>query len=159
MNSWRSVLQCLVVVLALGMLPAQLRALPSDTKRSGESVLPVWPGHVRSAGTGTAPEGSGVILSNGIVAPAWHVIEPASRITVRLSDGRVLPADLIGHDVASDIALLRVDADLQAFDIAPEPALADRACAVGNAFGLGLSITCGVVSATQVSDAGFNAVS
>ncbi|NRB34391.1 MAG: trypsin-like peptidase domain-containing protein [Rhodobacteraceae bacterium] len=126
--------------------------------RSVVSVLPVWPGHGRSAGTGTAPEGSGVILSNGIVATAWHVIEPASRITVRLSDGRVLPADLIGHDVASDIALLRVDADLQAFDIAPEPALADRACAVGNAFGLGLSITCGVVSATQVSDAGFNAV-
>ncbi|MEM9972488.1 MAG: trypsin-like peptidase domain-containing protein, partial [Pseudomonadota bacterium] len=94
----------------------------------------------------------------GIVATAWHVIEPAERIDVRLSDGRVLPAQLIAKDVATDIAVLSVEAEMPPFALAPRPGLADRACAIGNAWGLGLSVTCGVVSALDVTDAGFNPV-
>lgn len=148
--------------LALSILhPVGACALPTEVQQSVVSVLPVWSGQAQDgagAPPGVAPEGSGVVLGEGIIATAWHVIKPARRIDVQLFDGRVLPATLIGHDSASDIAVLQVDAALRPFETAPEPALADRVCAIGNAFGLGPSVTCGVVSALHVSNAGFNPV-
>lgn len=151
----------LAAVLMSGPMSAPSRALPADTTASVVSVLPVWPGRAQGgagAPPGVAPEGSGLVLPSGVIATAWHVIEPAESIDVRLWDGRVLPASLIAQDAASDIALLKVDADLPAFEIASRPELAAPACAVGNAWGLGISVTCGVVSALDVSDAGFNPV-
>lgn len=143
-----------------GMMP--VRATPPETLERVVSVLPVWPGRPQGgtgAPAGAAPEGSGVVLHpDGVIATAWHVIAPAERIDVRLSDGRVLSARVIGHDEASDIALLRVDADLPVFEATPEVALAQPVCAIGNAYGMGLSLGCGVVSAIGVTDAGFNAV-
>ena len=158
-----NVLSLVVTVVALSLisLSSPSRALTSETVASVVSVLPVWPGRAQGgagAPPGVAPEGSGIVLPNGVIATAWHVVEPAERIDVRLSDGRILPAELIAKDAASDIALLSVDADLQGFEIATEPELAARACAIGNAWGLGISVTCGVVSALDVSDAGFNPV-
>lgn len=151
-----------VVGLCLALAgPRAARALPPETLESVVSVLPIWPGRAQG-GTGgppgTAPEGSGIVLAPDVIATAWHVIEPASRIDVRLSDGRILPATPIAHDAASDIALLRVNADLVPIVPSGPVALAQPVCAVGNAFGLGLSVTCGVVSATSVSDAGFNPI-
>ncbi|MYA88920.1 MAG: trypsin-like serine protease, partial [Boseongicola sp. SB0662_bin_57] len=136
-------------------------AVSPETMNSVVSVLPQWPGRPQG-GTGSppgaSPEGSGVALRPDVIATAWHIVEPAERIEVRLADGRVLPASLIGRDPLSDIALLSVDTSLPPFDLASDPALADPVCSIGNSFGLGLSVTCGVVSAVQVSNAGFNAV-
>jgi len=155
------VLCALSVGLLLSAAPRMSYALPPGIEASVVSVLPVWPGRPQG-GTGTrpglAPEGSGVVVRPGVVATAWHVIEPAERIDVRLWDGRVLPAELIAWDVATDIAVLSVAADLPSFSPAPRPNLADRACAIGNAWGLGLSVTCGVVSARDVTNAGFNRI-
>ena len=155
---------CLAVALLLalaGLQPAPADARPADAMTSVVSVLPVWPGRPQG-GTGgrpgAAPEGSGVVLRPGHIATAWHAVEPARRIDVRLSDGRILPARLIAKDEASDIAVLGVEAALSPIGIAPAPRLAQPVCAIGNAFGLGLSVTCGVVSALNVSNAGFNPV-
>lgn len=137
-------------------------AIPPDTFQSVVSVLPVWPGKAQGgmgARPGTVPEGSGVVIAHGgLIATAWHVIKPAKRIDVRLADGRILPATVVGHDVASDIAVLRVKADLPTFVTAPQPILAQPVCTIGNTYGFGLSVTCGVVSAVDVSTAGFNEV-
>ena len=155
---------CLTVALLLALVGAQstpAHALAADTLKSVVSVLPVWPGRAQGGAggrPGVAPEGSGVVLRPGHIATAWHVIEPATRIDIRLSDGRILPARLIARDAASDIAVLGVDAALVPIGIAPAPRLAQPVCAIGNAFGLGLSVTCGVVSALNVSSAGFNPV-
>ncbi|MDE0056783.1 MAG: trypsin-like peptidase domain-containing protein [Defluviicoccus sp.] len=158
---WRRV--CRAAALPLAFLvahPDPARALPAETLKSVVSVLPVWPGRAQGGGgrPGVAPEGSGVVLRPGIVATAWHVVKPARRIDIRLSDGRILPARLIAGDEASDIAVLGVDAASAPVAIAPAPRLAQPVCAIGNAFGLGLSVTCGVVSALDVTDAGFNPV-
>ncbi len=157
--------KCLLATLLLpafaGAQPVPAGALPADTLESVVSVLPVWPGRPQGGAggrPGIAPEGSGVVLKPGLIATAWHAVEPARRIDVRLSDGRILPARLVAKDAASDIALLRVDARLSPIGIAPAPRLAQPVCAIGNTFGLGLSVTCGVVSALNVTDAGFNAV-
>ncbi len=155
-------MRALAALLALCLLAAPARALPLQTLDSVVSVLPVWPGHAQGAQggrPGVAPEGSGVVVApGGLIATAWHVVEPAERIDVRFADGRVLPAELVGHDAASDIALLRVGPNLPTLPAAPRPALAQPVCVIGNAYGLGLSVACGVVSALDVAEAGFNPV-
>ncbi|WP_421982323.1 trypsin-like peptidase domain-containing protein [Roseibium sp.] len=154
-----SIFAGLLAMVAAGSLPA--KASPEEAFGHVVSVLPLWPGKPQGgAGTrpGAAPEGSGVVIRPDVIATAFHVVEPAERIDVRLSDGRILPARLIAGDAASDIALLRVDAGLAPIEFGPDPGLAQPVCAIGNAFGLGLSITCGVVSAKAVNNAGFNAV-
>ena len=154
----------LTTVLLLALSCAQsapAHALSDDTLESVVSVLPVWPGRAQGGAggrPGVAPEGSGVVLRSGLIATAWHVVQPAKRIDVRLSDGRILPAQLIAMDAASDIAILGVEAELVPFEIAPAPKLAQPVCAIGNAYGLGLSVTCGVISALSISSAGFNPV-
>ncbi|MEL6278687.1 MAG: trypsin-like peptidase domain-containing protein [Pseudomonadota bacterium] len=149
---------CAIVAAA----PTLLRASPTDAAQSVVSVLPVWPGHAQGgagARPGVAPEGSGVVILEGdVVATAWHVVEPADSIDVRLPDGRVVAAKLIAHDAPSDIALLRIEAHLPILEVAAEVTLAEPVCALGNAYGLGLSVSCGVVSALNVSEAGFNPV-
>ncbi|MYI67830.1 MAG: trypsin-like serine protease [Boseongicola sp. SB0673_bin_14] len=151
---------CLAVAFALAGI-GTAGAVSPETMNSVVSVLPHWPGRPQGgpgAPPGASPEGSGIALRPSVIATAWHIVERAERIEVRLADGRMLPASLIARDPLSDIALLRVDASLAPFDSASDSVLADPVCAIGNSFGLGLSVTCGVVSAIQVSNAGFNAV-
>ena len=157
----RALLTTALLLLLAGAQAPPAQALPAETLESVVSVLPVWPGRPQGGAggrPGVAPEGSGVVLKPGLIATAWHVVEPARRIDVRLSDGRILPARLVARDAASDIALLRVDARLRPIGTTPAPQLAEPVCAIANAYGLGLSVTCGVVSALHVTDAGFNAV-
>ncbi|MEM8796241.1 MAG: trypsin-like peptidase domain-containing protein [Pseudomonadota bacterium] len=151
-----------ILFVVAGSSPAFPKIIPESAIQSVVSVLPVWPNRPQGNGSGprpNAPEGSGVVIdASGVIATAWHVIAPARRIDVRLYDGRVLPAELIGHDERSDIALLKIDGPLIPFDYADPPELSSDVCAVGNAFGLDLTVTCGVVSAINVANAGFNQV-
>ncbi len=127
------------------------------------SVLPLWPGHERGGRgdipPGAAPEGTAVALrAGGHLLTALHVVERAVEITVRLADGRELPARLVARDAPTDLALLRIEESLPPVTAAPAVALGQPVCAVANQFGLGLSVTCGVVSATARSGTGFNPV-
>ncbi|SMG16714.1 MULTISPECIES: DegQ family serine endoprotease [unclassified Paracoccus (in: a-proteobacteria)] len=96
--------------------------------------------------------GSGVIVdaAQGYVLTNHHVIADGIEITVTLKDGRTLKAELIGSDPATDIALLQVKAgDLTAVEIADSNAVkvGDYVMAIGNPFGLGQTVTSGMVSA------------
>lgn len=127
------------------------------------SVLPLWPGRLRGGEPGTppgsAPEGTAIaVLPGGYLATALHVVDRATEITVRLRDGRRLAARFVAGDGPTDLALLRVAEDLPVLPPAPEPPLGAPVCAVANQFGLGLSVTCGVVSATRRSGVGFNPI-
>jgi S1-C subfamily serine protease len=149
------------LVLAISAAPAS--AFEARVLESVVSVLPLWPGY-KTGGTpgtppGSAPEATAVaVLPGGLLATALHVVDRAEAITVRLADGRRFAAELVAGDGASDLALLRIPQDLPLLEMAPEPALGAPVCAVGNAFGLDLSVTCGVVSATRRSGVGFNSV-
>ena len=87
-------------------------ALDPGLLESVVSVLPDWPAEARAQAL-EEPEGTGFVYAEGgVIATAWHVVGVAKAIEVRLNDGRILPARLIAGDAASDIALLRVEADL-----------------------------------------------
>lgn len=103
----------------------------------------------RSYATGA---GSGVIVdaAEGLIITNHHVVADASRITVRLSDDRSLRAKLLGSDPGTDVALLQVEAeDLVEIDFADVSTVAvgDYVVAIGNPFGIGQTVTSGIVSA------------
>jgi Do/DeqQ family serine protease len=96
--------------------------------------------------------GSGVIVDakKGWVITNHHVIDGADEITVTLRDQRSFTAKLLGEDPAVDIALLQIDAsDLSSLPLADSGALqvGDFVVAIGNPFGLGQTVTYGIVSA------------
>ncbi|TXH65458.1 MAG: DegQ family serine endoprotease [Tolumonas sp.] len=96
--------------------------------------------------------GSGVIIdaAKGYVITNHHVIDGADEIKVTLKDGRELKAKKIGEDQQSDIALLQIKADnLTEIKLANSEQLrvGDFAIAIGNPFGLGQTVTSGIISA------------
>ncbi|HCH69643.1 MAG TPA: serine endoprotease DegQ [Colwellia sp.] len=96
--------------------------------------------------------GSGVIIDakEGYIVTNNHVIEHADEIIITLKDGRQIEAKKLGSDAESDIALLQIDADdLTEIVIADSDKLrvGDFAIAIGSPFGLGQTVTSGIVSA------------
>src|SRR5690606_20099761 len=106
--------------------------------------------------------GSGVVLTaDGAILTNNHVIEEAFAISVRLHDGRVLPAKLLGRDPATDLAVLRVEAtDLvpAVFADSNDVRIGEWVVAIGAPFGLGHTVTTGVISAKGRGGLGVNAV-
>ncbi len=96
--------------------------------------------------------GSGVIIDaqKGFLVTNHHVVDLADEIEVTLHDGRVLPAKMLGSDQGTDIALLQIDArELRALEFADsnDAEVGDFVVAIGNPFGLGQTVTAGIVSA------------
>ena len=101
--------------------------------------------------------GSGFIISaDGFVVTNNHVISPAGRatveeITVTMPDGTEYPAELVGADAASDLAVLKIERDepfpFVEFGNSQEARVGDWVVAIGNPFGLGGTVTSGIISA------------
>lgn len=127
------------------------------------NVLPVWKNfpinkeeRIRRL---EEPEGTAVAIKpGGYLVTNFHVVRHAQSVSVRLFDGRQLPAKIIGMDKLTDLALIKIDEDIAVLPIGKEPSIAAPVCAIGNQFGLGLSVTCGVVSATHRTGTGFNQI-
>lgn len=103
--------------------------------------------------------GSGVIIdaANGYVLTNAHVIERADRIAATLTDGRQYDAEIIGTDAETDIALIQIPANgLVELALADSDTLrvGDFIVAIGNPFGLGQTVTSGIVSALGRSGLG-----
>ena len=109
----------------------------------------------------TSGLGSGVIASaEGYILTNNHVIEAADAIEVALNDGRKFEAKLVGRDPETDLAVLRIEAGsaLPAVSFAPSESLSvgDVVLAIGNPFGVGQTVTMGIVSALQRSHLGIS---
>ncbi len=104
--------------------------------------------------------GSGVIVSPaGYILTNNHVIEEADQIEVLLNDGRQSAAQVIGTDPETDLAILKVDLkDLPVITLGDSDGLTigDPVLAIGNPFGVGQTVTSGIVSALGRTQLGIN---
>jgi serine protease Do len=121
---------------------------PGPNPREGQPQRPEQPERrTQSLGSGFIIDPSGLIVTNN------HVIDGADEITVTLSDNTVLKATLVGRDERVDVALLQVKSEkpLPAVPFADSSGsrVGDWVLAIGNPFGLGGTVTAGIVSALQ----------
>src|SRR3954462_133949 len=115
-----------------------------------QSPFDMFPTEQRGEATG-----SGFVIDrNGNILTHAHVIDGAVKVTVQFSDNKSVDAKIVGKDVSSDIALLKVDPD--GLDLHPlnlgsakDVQVGDPTIAIGNPFGLDRTLTTGVVSALQ----------
>lgn len=120
------------------------RMLPEKTRERRETSL-----------------GSGVIVTpDGYLLTNHHVIEGADEIQVVLSNGHSVAVSIVGSDEESDVAVLKIDKepDLPAIPIGKsgEHLVGDVVLAIGNPFGVGQTVTMGIISATGRSHLGIN---
>ncbi len=125
------------------------RSCPRPARHPAREAVPRPPARrreqVQGAGSGFVIDPSGIIVTNN------HVVGHADRIIVSLSDGTELPAKVIGTDELTDIAVIKVDGAPAAArrDLGRSRAVevGDWILAAGNPFGLGSSVSAGIVSA------------
>ena len=140
-----------------------------NAHRSVVSVLPTWPGFQKpghGAPRGTAPEGSGIAVNlssleeSPFILTAAHVVDRATRVQIRESEAApLLDAEVLWKDYDADIALLKTENARRVFHLtAQSPKPGEHVCAIGNPFGLGVSMSCGVVSGPNRLDLGFNPI-
>ena len=161
----------MMAVLACALLTNMVRADhgPATWSAAAPSVVviePTWPGYNRpgfGAPPGTAPAGTGIFIGTGDrsshLATAAHVITRATKIEILTEDGMRHAAAVIAVDNQRDIAILETKLKRRPITLRlTDPAIGEHGCAIGNSFGLGLSISCGVVSAIHRRQVGFNPI-
>ena len=161
----------MMAVLACALLTNMARADhgPATWSAAAPSVVviePTWPGYNRpgfGAPPGTAPAGTGIFIGTGDrsnhLVTAAHVIARATEIEIVTEDGMRHAAAVIAVDNQRDIAILETKLKSRPITLRlTDPAIGEHGCAIGNSFGLGLSISCGVVSAIHRRQVGFNPI-
>jgi len=120
---------------------------PFFSRFFGDQFFQTRPRESRSLGSGVIVDASGVILTNS------HVISGATDVRIALSDGREFAVDIVVEDQQTDLAVLRVrdprEVRFPAIEFADSDALqvGDLVLAIGNPFGVGQTVTSGIVSA------------
>ncbi len=163
-----------VLLLPAVALEAQARGAPDSFADLAKELLPTVvniatkhiaddgdrPGNFEEFfedfGNGRPPEGSAlgsgfIIDASGYVVTNHHVVDGADEITVRLQDDTSLVATLVGSDERTDLALLKVESDeplpASSWGDSDAARIGDWVMAIGNPFGLGGTVTAGIVSA------------
>ena len=153
--------------------------LPADAKHNDQkweatfksvvSVLPTWPGYEKpgfGAPLGVAPEGTGFYFKfrekenlSKYVLTAFHVIKKATKVEVEFYDNRKEVVEIIFVDKKTDIAILKSKSKIKPLNFSNKKIyIGSHVCVIGNSFGLGSSLTCGVVSALNRKNLGFNEI-
>ncbi|MBL4758348.1 MAG: trypsin-like peptidase domain-containing protein [Rhizobiales bacterium] len=145
----------LAILYAPGLATARESGLVTSVQ-SVVSILPEWP---PDASRVEEPEGSGVVVLDGYyIVTALHVIQSALSVNIRTSTGLIVEAEIVGGDQATDLALLKIESALAPLPFVENIRLGDDVCAIGNAFGLGISVACGIVSGVNRAGVGFNPI-
>ena len=124
------------------------QGMPEELRKRFEQMMPqsqAQPQPVQGLGSGFIVSKDGQIVTNN------HVVEGADSVKVKLSDGRSFDATVVGSDRMTDIALLKIEADVELpavkFGSSDSMRVGDEVVAMGNPFGLGGTVTTGIVSA------------
>lgn len=158
------------VALKMSFAPVVKKAAPAVVNISSKRVVrqqidPFW----EMFGMGVPRErvegslGSGVIVrSDGVIVTNNHVIEGGQEITVALSDRREFPAKVLLADPKADLAVLKIDAKglpVLAINAGDDLQVGDLVLAIGDPFGVGQTVTNGIISALNRTDVGSGSVS
>lgn len=133
--------------------PDESRGLHNPALRDYADAIPAPTRRQSSLGSAVILSSDGYLLTNN------HVIADADEILVALQDGRETIARLIGTDPETDLAVLKIDLpNLPAVSISPadDQRTGDVVMAIGNPFGLGQTVTMGIISATGRNQLGLN---
>ena len=156
---------------SLGILNTVAKAEHGENTwlKAGETVVvvnPTWPGYSApgfGAPPGTAPAGAGFYYSvdnterSPFIITAAHVVMKAKSIEIINFSGKRAGAKLHALDERRDIAVLRTDLYGSTIKVnAGKPSIGSHVCALGNSFGLGISMSCGIVSALNRHNLGIN---
>tara|TARA_R110001606_G_scaffold305381_1_gene452692 strand:- start:295 stop:1419 length:1125 start_codon:yes stop_codon:yes gene_type:complete len=124
------------------------QGMPEELRKRFEQMMPqsqAQPQPVQGLGSGFIVSKDGQIVTNN------HVVEGADSVKVKLSDGRSFDATVVGSDRMTDIALLKIEAYVELpavkFGSSDSMRVGDEVVAMGNPFGLGGTVTTGIVSA------------
>jgi serine protease Do len=156
-----------ILLLATGLTthaPAASRITPPLVAEGGfaDIVERTLPSVVRllvtapGANGKSQSEGSGVVVSaDGYLLTNRHVVDGASKVVVQFHDDKELPAKVVASDGPTDVAVLKVEASgLRSIEFANSDRvrIGDYALAVGNPFGVGTTVTLGIISAKAEGD-------
>lgn len=152
--------------LKMSFAPVVRKAAPAVVNVSSKRVVrqqvdPFW--QMFGAQPGARVEGSlgsgSIVRADGVILTNHHNIEGAQEIMVQLADRREFPAKVLLDDPRSDLAVLKIDTKGEklpviAIDDSEQPQVGDLVLAIGNPFGVGQTVTNGIVSATARSNVG-----
>jgi serine protease Do len=130
-------------------------------REGGVPGMPLGAGQRFGRGFESMGLGSGVIVDkdNGYVVTNFHVVKDADQIVVRLSHGSDIPARVVGVDAKTDLAVLKINADLKVAAVwgdSEKLDIGDWVLAIGSPFAIDRTVTAGIVSATERDDLRIN---
>ena len=140
-----------------------------NAHKSVVTILPTWPGYAKpgfGAPSGTAPAGTGFYISikhkkktSHFILTAAHVIQKSTSVEIKNYTNNIEIVEIIFKDIKRDIAILRSKTKGLVLNISMEPSIiGNKVCVIGNSFGLGPSLSCGVISAKNRKNIGFNQI-
>ena len=140
-----------------------------NAHKSVVTILPTWPGYAKpgfGAPSGTAPAGTGFYISikhkkktSNFILTAAHVIQKSTSVEIKNYKNNIENVEIIFKDIKRDIAILRSKTKGLVLNISMEPSIiGNKVCVIGNSFGLGPSLSCGVISTQNRKNIGFNEI-
>ena len=151
------------------LIASDLSTVWKNAYKSVVVVLPTWPGYAKpgfGAPSGTAPAGSGFYFSindkdkiSNYIMTAAHVIQKSKIIEIKDYKSKLVKVDLILIDIKRDIAILKTTLPGLSIKVSKKGTeIGNDVCVIGNSFGLGSSLSCGVISAKNRKNIGFNEI-
>jgi S1-C subfamily serine protease len=165
----KSVLYLTIFLINFSTLAHDYSKVWEKVHKSTVVVLPTWPGYNKpgfGAPPGTAPAGTGFYLSldkkekmTKYILTAAHVIKNAKVVEIRNYDNKSEKVDVILTDFKTDIAILKSKNKGQSIQVTKKKIkYGNEVCLIGNSFGLGQSLSCGIVSGLNRTRLGFNPI-
>ena len=165
----KSVLYLTIFLLNFSALAHDYSEVWEKAHKSTVVVLPTWPGYNKpgfGAPAGTAPAGTGFYLSlnkkekmTNYILTAAHVIKNAKIVEIKNYNNKSEKVDVILTDFKTDIAILKSKNKGQSVLVTKKKIkYGNEVCLIGNSFGLGQSLSCGIVSGLNRTRLGFNQI-